>query len=703
MALASVLHYWRVNFLLKTQRRFFIFLVLLLPSVFLFPTRSTAQAAPQLNLMPVPSSVQLGSGQLIIDSSFSIAVTGDDDVTVKDGIDRFVSQLSRQTGIPFKRGGAENGSAKLTIHAQHKRESTQKLGEDESYELTVSQTGAELSAPNSLGVLHGLHTFLQLEQPTTAGFAVPVVTIKDSPRFAWRGLMIDVCRHFIPLDVLKRNVDGMAAVKMNVLHLHLSDHEGFRIESKKFPKLQEDGSNGSYYTQAEMREFIAYARDRGIRVLPEFDVPGHSRSWLVGYPELASAPGPYSLVSNVDPVMDPTQEATYKFLDKFIEEMARLFPDDYFHIGGDEVDGKQWDANPKIQNFIHSHGMKNNQDLQAYFNQRLQKIVSKHHKIMIGWDEVLHPDLPKSIVVQSWRGPQSLAAAAKQGYSSLLSSGYYLDLIWPASRHYAVDPISGDAAGLSPEEKSKILGGEACMWAELVTRESIDSRIWPRTGAIAERLWSPAEVQDVGSMYRRLGELSWHLELLGLTHRSEPTEMLHRMLGSDDIGSLRTLANVLEPVKDYTRADAMKRPADSSVPLNQLVDAVSPESDVARNFRDLVQTFIKAGYKDQDAERQIRAWLTKWSENDAKLHPELEQSFLLKEVEPLSADLSAVSAAGLAALDYLVKSEASPDAWRVQQASLMTSAKTAKAEMLLMLVDPVEQLLEASGQPARMQ
>ncbi|HEY4903056.1 MAG TPA: family 20 glycosylhydrolase [Candidatus Sulfotelmatobacter sp.] len=696
MALASVLHYWRVNFLLKTHRGLLLFLFILSPAIFFFPTLSAAQAAPQLKLIPVPSSVQLGTGQLIIDSSFSIAVTGDDDGTVKDGIDRFVAQLSRQTGIPFKRG-AGNGTSKLTIHAQHKRESTQKLSEDESYELTVSQTGAELRAPNSLGILHGLQTFLQLEQPTTAGFAVPVVTIKDAPRFAWRGLMIDVCRHFIPLDVLKRNVDGMAAVKLNVLHLHLSDHEGFRIESKKFPKLQEDGSNGSYYTQAEMREFIAYARDRGVRVLPEFDVPGHSRSWLVGYPELASGPGPYSLVSNVDPVMDPTQEATYKFLDKFIGEMAGLFPDAYFHIGGDEVDGKQWDANPKIQDFIRTHGMKNNQDLQAYFNQRLQKIVSKHHKIMIGWDEVLHPDLPKSIVVQSWRGPQSLAVAAKQGYSNLLSSGYYLDLIWPASRHYAVDPISGDAAALSPEEKSKILGGEACMWAELVTRESIDSRIWPRTGAIAERLWSPAEVQDVGSMYRRLGELSWRLELLGLTHKSAPREMLHRMLGSDDVSALRVLADVVEPVKDYTRAESIKRPADSSVPLNRLVDAVSPESDVARNFRDLVQTFIKSGYKDQESERQIRSWLTKWSENDAKLDPELEQSFLLQETEPLSADLSAVSAAGLAALDYLDKSEASPDAWRVQQMSLMTSAKTAKAEVLLMIVDPVQQLVDASA------
>ncbi len=662
---------------------------------------SAAQTPPQLNLMPVPASVQLGSGQLPIDSSFSVAITGAQDAMLKDGIDRFMTQLSQQTGIPFRRGAAEHG-ATLTMHAQGKSEATQTLGEDESYELTVNPLGAQLTAPNPLGILHGLQTFLQLVQPTPTGFAAPAVTIKDFPRFAWRGLLIDVCRHFIPLDVLKRNVDGLAAVKMNVLHLHLSDNEGFRTESKKFPKLTEDGSNGSYYTQAEMREFIAYAHDRGVRVVPEFDVPGHSRSWLVGYPELASGPGPYTLVSTADPVMDPTQEATYKFLNKFIGEMAGLFPDAYFHIGGDEVNGAQWNANPQIQSFIRAHGMKNNQDLQAYFNQRLQKIVSKHHKIMIGWDEVLHPDLPKSIVVQSWRGPQSLAVAAKQGYSGLLSSGYYLDLIWPASRHYMTEPISGDATALTPDEKKHILGGEACMWSELVTYETIDSRIWPRTGAIAERLWSPPalqnqEVQDVGSMYRRLAELSWHLELLGLTHRSAPTEMLHRVLGSDDISALRTLADVLEPVKDYTRADSIKHPADNSVPLNHLVDALSPESDVARNFRDLVQTYIQSGYKDQDAERQIRAWLTKWSENDAKLHPELEQSFLLKEVEALSQDLSAESAAGLAALDYLDKSETSPDAWRAQQLLLMTSAKAAKAEMLLMVVDPVQQLVEASG------
>ena len=321
-----------------------------------------------------------------------------------------MAQLSRQTGIPFRpKAGA---AATLQIHADHGRESVQKLGEDESYELTVADSGAKLTAPTALGAIRGLQTFLQLVQITPTGFAAPAVTIKDQPRFPWRGLLIDVSRHFIPIDVLKRNIDGMAAVKMNVLHWHLSDDQGFRVESKKFPKLTGMGSDGMFYTQSEIRELIAYAHDRGVRVMPEFDIPGHSRSWVIGYPELASGPGPYTL-ENGDPILDPTRDSTYKFLEKFIAEMSKLFPDAYFHIGGDEVDGKQWDANPKIQEFIHAHNMKNNQDLQAYFNQRLEKIVAKHHKTMVGWDEILHPDLPKTIVVQSWRGQQSLAAAVK--------------------------------------------------------------------------------------------------------------------------------------------------------------------------------------------------------------------------------------------------------------------------------------------------
>jgi hexosaminidase len=679
----------------KTMRN-----LLIVQVVFLFAVSVAAQSHPQLNLMPWPSSVQLGTGQLPITQSFSVAVMGSQDPALDRGKQRFVAELSLLTGMPLKGDSAGAANPRLLIHAGHGREAVQMSGEDESYELVVTESGARLTAPNPLGILHGLQTFLQLVEPTASGFTIPVVTIKDRPRFVWRGLLIDVSRHFMPLDVLKRNLDGMAAVKMNVLHWHLSDDQGFRVESKRFPKLQETGSDGSYYTQAEIREFVAYAHDRGIRVVPEFDIPGHSRSWFVGYPELASAPGPYKIEPGApDAVIDPTKEATYKFLDKFIGEMAQLFPDVYFHIGGDEVNGKQWDDNPKIQAFIHAHGMKNDQDLQAYFNQRMEKILTKHHKVMVGWDEILHPDLPKTIVVQSWRGQESLATAAKQGYNGLLSFGYYLDLMWPAARHYAVDPMSGAVATLSPEDQKHILGGEACMWTEFVTPENLDSRLWPRTAAIAERLWSQQEVQDPGSMYTRLGEVSWRIELLGLTQRSGSTPMVHQMAGTDDITALRSLLDVVEPVKNYTRMENIKGTWDFRAPLNRMVDVASPESDVARSFRNLVQEYIQSGYKDRAAEAQIRALLTGWRDNDAKLHPLIEQSFLLHEIAPLSEDLSALGAMGTQALDYLGKSEPS-ESWSSQQLALIERTRTPKADLLLMVVGPVQQLVEATARQA---
>ncbi len=642
----------------------------------------------------MPASVQTGPGQLPITRSFSVSVAGAHDASLDAEVQRFTTQLSQQTGIPFR--PKPDAPPPLTVHADHGREAVQKLGEDESYELTVTDSSAQLTAPTPLGVLRGLQTFLQLVQITPTGFAAPAVTIKDRPRFPWRGMLIDVSRHFIPLDVLKRDLDGMAAVKMNVLHWHLSDDQGFRVESKTFPKLQEMGSDGLYYTQAEIRGFIAYAHDRGIRVVPEFDMPGHSRSWVVGYPDLASGPGPFTLEDG-DPIMDPTRESTYKFLEKFIAEMSKLFPDAYFHIGGDEVDGKQWNANPKIQEFIHAHGMKNNQDLQAYFNQRLEKILTKNHKIMVGWDEILHPDLPKSIVVQSWRGQQSLAVAAQQGYRGLLSYGYYLDLMWPAARHYAVDPMSGAAATLTPEQKQLILGGESCQWAEWVTPENVDSHIWPRNAVIAERLWSPQDVVDVNSMYARMRAVSLELESLGLAHNSARDRMLQRMAGTADVAPLRVLADVVEPVKDYSRwSEEQRGPIDFHMPLNHLIDAAYPESDTARQFSDLVQQFIRSGYKDQAAEAHIRTWLMLWRGNDAKLHGLLESSSLLEEDAPISQNLAMLAAAGLQALDYLDKGQPEPDLWKAQQSTVIEQAKKPVAGLLLQVTAPVEQLVQAA-------
>lgn len=667
-------------------------------SVFFFSLLAMAQSPSSLNLMPVPTKVQVGTGQLVVDQSFTAVSVGQKDARLDGGIARFLDQVSRQTGMQLNGQLADTSNATLVIRAENAGRKVQELGEDESYTLEITPSRATLTASNALGVLHGLQTFLQLIEPTPSGYAVPVITIPDQPRFAWRGLLIDVSRHFIPIEVLKRNLDGMAAVKMNVLHWHLSDDEGFRVESKRLPKLHELGSEGQYYTPAEIRDFVAYARDRGIRVVPEFDMPGHSRSWLAAYPELASVPGPYKAgrIADADTVMDPTREEIYKFLDKFIGEMADLFPDSYFHIGGDEVNNKPWDSNPKIQEFIRAHGMKNNRDLQAYFNQRLQKIVKKHGKTMMGWDEVLHPDLPKTVVIESWRGQDSLADAAKQGYSSLLANGYYLDLMWPAARHYAVDPITGGAAALTAEEQKRILGGEACMWAEYITPETIDSRLWPRLAAIAERFWSPQEIRDNQSMYRRLEEVSWRLGWLGLNHESNQVMMLHRLAGSHDIAALRILADVVEPTKDYTRTEIFPQPPVKSTPLNRLADAARPESVVARQFAELVETYVQSGYKDSAAEAQIRASLVTWRENDANLQPVLDRSLILAEDKPLSADLAALAAAGLQALDSIAKNQPLPDAWRTEQLAVVDRSMKPRANLLVMVAPPIQKLIEAA-------
>jgi hexosaminidase len=662
----------------------------------LVATIAFSQTQPQLNLMPLPASVQQGSGQLAITQTFSVVINGTHDPALEAGVQRFTKQLSAQTGIPFR--AKDGASPTLTVHADKAMEPVLKLGENESYQLTVTDSSAQITAPTTLGALHGLQTFLQLVSIGPSGFAAPAVTIKDQPRFPWRGLMIDVSRHFIPIDVLKRNIDGMAAVKMNVLHWHLSDDQGFRAESKVFPKLTGMGSEGKFYTQTEIRDLIAYAHDRGIRVIPEFDTPGHSRSWFLGYPDLASNPGPFTLEneSGTSSVTDPTREETYKFMDKFVEEMGKLFPDPYFHIGGDEVDGKYWDSNPKIQAFKQAHGMKTNADLQAYYNEHLEKILAKHHKIMVGWDEILHPDLPKTIVVQSWRGQQSLAVAAQQGYRGLLSYGYYLDLMWPTEKHYAIEPLSGGAANLTPEQKTLILGGESCQWAEWVTPENVDSHIWPRNAAIAERFWSLQDVTDANSMYTRMHAVSLELDALGLTHNTAREEMLHRMAGTAEVGPLRVLADVVEPVKDYNRWDDKNGPIDFHSPLTRLIDAAYPESDTARQFGALVNQYIQSGYKDQAAASQIRTWLTLWRYNDAKVRPLLQQSSLLEEDITLSQNLAMLGAAGLQSLDYLDKGLPKPDLWRTQQLAVLDQAKKPVAGLLLMIAAPVQQLVEAS-------
>jgi hexosaminidase len=649
--------------------------------------------------MPWPAHVSRGSDELKIEVGFSAGITGAgaNDPRVKAAVLEAMYHLYRQTGIPVRQqlALAKDGPA-LLVTVEQVKPGIQKYGDDESYRLTIAPGSVKLVAPEPLGAIRGLQTFLQLVRIGPNGFTAPAVDIQDQPRFGWRGLSLDVSRHFIPVSGVKRTLDGMAAVKLNVFHWHLSDDQGFRIESKRYPLLQGQGSDGKYYTQAEVRDILAYARNRGIRVVPEFDMPGHATSWFVGYPQLATRPGPYEIVRGqgiLTALMDPTKESTYRFLDGFIGEMAHLFPDQYFHIGGDEVDPKDWNESPHVQTFMKLHRLADAHALQAYFNQRVLKIVTKYGKRMEGWDEILNPKLPKNIVIQSWRGQDSLAQAAREGYSGLLSAGYYLDLMYPASQHYAADPLKGPTANLTPEQKKRIYGGEAAMWEELATLENVDVKLWPRLAAIAERLWSPEDVTDVHSMYRRLEATDGWLQHQGIEQRSQLRLMQERLAGGHPVEPLAVLASVLEPVKGYKRHSG--RNYSSLTPYNRLVDSIAPESKAARDFRDAVDRFVadpKADGADGDL---ILKDLTLWRNNISGVMPVLQSNSLLTENIPVAKAVESLSATGLEALDGLRSGKRVDSSWVKAKLATVDENYTPKVEMLIQFAPGVRKLVEA--------
>jgi len=601
--------------------------------------------------------------------------------------------------MELARGLAGNtATAALVVESGGPGLAVPSVEEDESYSLEVSDRQAVLKAPTTVGVLRGLETFLQLIDSDRDGYFVPAVQIQDRPRFPWRGLLIDVARHFQPMEVLKRNLDAMAAVKLNVLHWHLTEDQGFRIESKKFPRLHELGSDGLFYTQDQAREIIAYARERGIRVVPEFDIPGHATSWLVAYPELGSARGPYTIERKsgiFEPALDPTREEVYKFLDKFLGEMAALFPDAYLHIGGDENEGKQWDRNPQIQAFMKSKGIKDNHALQTYFNKRLLQILSKHGKTMMGWDEIFQPELPQEVVIQSWRGPAALAEAAKKGYKGVLSAGYYIDLIFPTSKHYAVDPLPADST-LTAAEAALVLGGEATMWSEWVSPDTIDSRIWPRTAAIAERLWSPRTVTDLDDMYRRLAVTSLRLEEVGLTHEKNQAMLLRRLAQGRDIGPLQTLVSVVEPVKEYRRNQ--QRPQSMLSPLTGLIDAARPDSDAARRFAATVDGLLSDAPRFEAHSQQLRNTLTQWRNAGPELETIIDRSPALHEARPLAKDLNELGTTGLEALSFISRGVAPSPEWRDARLAALDRAASPKGGLEFPIIPSVRQLVIAASE-----
>lgn len=473
---------------------------------------------------------------------------------------------------------------------------TPALTDSYAYRLAVSDR-VRIAAATEWGALAGLATLVQLG----ATGRIDVAAVRDEPRYPWRGLMIDTVRHFIGMNTLRRTVDAMWFYKLNVLHLHLTDDQGFRFRSDAYPEL----ASPEAYSVAELAGLVAYAADRGIRVVPELDVPGHVTSWLAAHPEWAlagsaSVRGPSNRFGVHRACLDPENRAVMDAIAMLLGEFAAVFPDECIHFGGDEVAGL--DAG-----------------VQHRFHGAVVDRLAALGKRAIGWDECLSPTLPAGTVVQAWRGAGARDAAVAAGYDCVVSSPYYLDLFYPADVHYAADP-DGDlvasekalvrhprlrhvADGLAwmarfaefPDlpgrGKGRVLGGEACLWSELVTDELLDTRLWSRMPAVAERLWrvdvDPS--RDVGGFYERMAETRSVLGGLGIVGEDRVPIRL--------APGVQPLIEMLEPVKWYRRllgtgeyqrrvnglgGSGDVRPYDARTPLERIVDYLAPESLASR-------------------------------------------------------------------------------------------------------------------------
>jgi hexosaminidase len=663
-------------------------------AVAIWSVSALAQVEFTNRLMPQPAKMSVGTGSLALDSTFAVMTPGASDARLGDSIQRTVRRIEMAAGLNHAGNGVP-GSTKLSVTVDHASDAIQSIDEDESYTLTVTPAGAEIHAATDVGAMHGLETLVQLVQPAGTKYIIPAVSIEDTPRFRWRGLMIDCGRHFEPVAVIERTLDGMAAVKLNVFHWHLTEDQGFRIQSRLYPQLTAKGSDGFFYTQQDAKEVVAYARARGIRVVPEFEMPGHSTAWLVAYPELASGTKPTEIrrefgVSKT--AIDPTRDSTYVFIERFLAEMVQIFPDAYLHIGGDETPAPDWKTNPRIVAFMKAHDLKDNDALQAYFNTRVLKIIVGLKKHMMGWDEILTPSLPKDIVIQSWRGEASLAKGAKLGYAGVLSAPYYLDGMKPAGVHYLADPVPS-TSDLTPDQRKLILGGEVCMWGEHLYSRTIDSRIWPRTAAIAERFWSPESVRDVNDMYRRLEPMSAELEGLGLTHLQSGDAGLRALAGSDDIDALRTFASVLEPVSFGVRYKAQH--TDQLTALDNFVDAVRPDPPSRHWFEVTAKRFIADPKGDTADRAALAAWFRQLADSVPMVKQQMQTSPRLADVSTRADQLVQLTAMGQEAMQYLATGRKAPAGWRAKQMKALDEIKSPNGMVLFTMLPAMNDLVGA--------
>eukprot|EP01113_Clastostelium_recurvatum_P019893 TRINITY_DN2358_c0_g1_i5.p1 TRINITY_DN2358_c0_g1~~TRINITY_DN2358_c0_g1_i5.p1 ORF type:complete len:528 (-),score=136.47 TRINITY_DN2358_c0_g1_i5:22-1605(-) len=434
-------------------------------------------------------------------------------VVLKDAFGRYLAFLFDSpydvpaTGVPQ--------ITTLNVQVQSDDESLF-LGVDESYSMTVQAPSSTIIANTVFGALRALETFAQLvDYATNMTIAGTPIKITDAPRFAWRGLMIDTSRHYLPVPLIMHILDAMSFHKFNTMHWHIVDEASFPLEVAQFPLLSQKGawSPRAIYKAGDIKSIVDYAYLRGIRVVPEVDMPSHTRSWGNGYPDIMPNCSK-STYYGTEPGLDPTKAQTFQVISGILSELSQLFPDPYMHLGGDEVNSACYQEDAALNQWMQSHGMGANYTLLLqYFVDNVKPIYTTLKKNLVCWsDLVYYSDTvdKETAIVQAWRARGDAISLTKLGYKTINSAGWYLDVQQPGSAHYAwidtwTDFYNYDpTVNMTAQELSLFVGGEACMWGEAVDRINWDQRVWPRASPLAERLWSPATVTDINNMAQRM-------------------------------------------------------------------------------------------------------------------------------------------------------------------------------------------------------
>ena len=518
---------------------------------------AAAWAAPEVNIVPKPLNVETGDGSFTVDAA--TVVTVGRDASLRSVGELFAAMIEPVTGRAVKVKTAADG-AKIALAVDPE------LGEEE-YVLRVTPAGADVRGGSPKGVLYGLQSLRQLVIEGEG--TVPAVTVKDKPYFGYRGAMLDVCRHFMPVEDVKAFIDILAMHKLNRFHFHLTDDQGWRIEIKRYPRLTEiggyrtrtqiggfhedpityeQGRYGGYYTQDEIREVVAYAAERHIAVIPEIEMPGHATAALAAYPELACGHGPKSFETSgrwgvLDDVFCPGKEQTFEFLEGVLDEVLDLFPSKLIHIGGDECPRVSWKECPDCRARMEDEGIEDEAGLQTYLTLRIGRHLEAKGRRLIGWDEILDGELAPGAVVMSWRGTRGGIAAARRRHEVIMTPSTSLSFdtkatdsydepvslsssLLPLEKIYGYDPDEG----IAPEDRRYLLGVQANLWTEFIRTEGRASfQLLPRIYALAEIAWSPVERKS----WREFSEVRLPAHLARIDASGEPYR-LPAPLGIED-------------------------------------------------------------------------------------------------------------------------------------------------------------------------